>query len=124
MKLRLLAHSLVLALFVTATLLTAIVAPTKAGAARMDAEAMAEMQGDMSCCPSDRQAKQPDCASDCPARGFCLTKCVSSEPALAVSTMKLPVLSDLCPAGDDARPASRPFEPPTRPPRMNDIAGA
>lgn len=124
MKLRLLAHSLVLILFVTATLLAAFVAPTKAGSARLEGGAMAAMQGDMPCCPSDRDPKQPDCATDCPTRGFCLTKCVSGAPVQTVSTLALPTLTVLGRAGNDAARTSRPFEPPARPPRMNGIAGA
>lgn len=116
MKLRLLAHCLVLALFVTATVLAAAVSPATAGYGRMDGmEAAVAMDADMPCCPPD-QGKAKDCATNCPALSFCLAKCFASEPTAFV-TLALPVVAVLGLAGDDAARGSRPFEPPARPPR-------
>ncbi len=116
MKLRLLAHCLVLALFVTATVLAAFVSPAGAGYGRTDAmEAAMTMDADMPCCPPD-QGKAKDCTTNCPALSFCLTKCFASEPTGFV-TLVQPVVAVLGLAGDDVAHASRPFEPPARPPR-------
>jgi hypothetical protein len=116
MKLRLLAHCLVLALFVTASILTAFVSPAKAGYGRMDVEAAMPMAVDMPCCPTE-QDKSQDCAKDCPALIFCLAKCFASEPLKDFITLAQPIAVVLGHAGDDAARASRPFEPPARPPR-------
>jgi hypothetical protein len=116
MKLRRLAHCLVLALFVTATALAAVVSPAMAGYGRADAvEAAMPMDADMSCCPPD-QGKAKDCATTCPALSFCLAKCFGSEPT-TFATLVQPVVTVLGLAGDDAARASRPYEPPARPPR-------
>jgi len=116
MKLRLLAHSLVLALFVTATILAAFVSPAKAGFGPMDAmEAAMPMDIGMPCCPTD-QGKAKDCSTNCPALSFCLAKCFASEPASFV-TLVQPIIGELGLVGDDADRMSRPFEPPSRPPR-------
>lgn len=116
MKLRLFAHCLVLALFVTASVLAAFVSPAKAGYGRMDIEAAMPMAVDMPCCPSD-QDKSRDCTTNCPALSFCLAKCFASEPAKVFATFAQPIVAVLGLAGDDAARASRPFEPPARPPR-------
>lgn len=116
MKLRVLAHCLVLALFVTATMLAAVVSPAQAGYARVDVEAATPMATDMPCCPPD-QEKSQDCAKNCLALSFCLTKCFASEPTAFV-TLSLPIAAVLGLAGDDTARASRPFEPPARPPRI------
>lgn len=116
MKLRLLAHCLVLALFVTASVLTAFVSPAAAGYGRTDAvESALPMDADMPCCPPD-QGKAKDCATNCPAMSFCLAKGFASEPTAFV-TLVQPVVTVLGLASDDATRASRPFEPPARPPR-------
>jgi hypothetical protein len=115
MKLRLLAHCLVLALFVTASVLTAFVSPAGAGYGGMDAEAAMPMDADMPCCPPD-QGKAKDCTTNCPALSFCLAKCFASEPTAFVTLLQS-VVAVLGLAGDDAARASRPFEPPARPPR-------
>ncbi|MGX1788301.1 hypothetical protein ACWIGM_16245 [Bosea sp. NPDC055332] len=73
------------------------------------------MAADMPCCPPD-QGKTKDCTTSCPALSFCLAKCFASEPAAFVRLVQ-PVVSVLGSAGDDAARASRPFEPPARPPR-------
>lgn len=116
MKLRLLAHCLALALFVTANVLAAFVSPAAAGHGRTDAvEAAMPMDVGMPCCPPD-QGKAKDCATNCPALSFCLAKCFPSEPTAFV-TLVQPVVAVLGLGGDDAARASRPFEPPARPPR-------
>jgi hypothetical protein len=116
MKLRLLAHCLVLALFVTASVLTAFVSPAKAGFGRTDAAEVAmPMDADMPCCPSD-QDKAKDCATNCPALSFCLAKCFASAPTDFVMLVQ-PIIAQLGLGGDDADHVSRPFEPPARPPR-------
>lgn len=116
MKLRLLAHCLVLALFVTASVLTAFVSPASAGYGRMDVEATLPMASDMPCCPPD-QTGQPDCKTTCPALTFCLAKCFASAPLQAFATLAQPIAVALGRAGDDTAQASRPSEPPARPPR-------
>jgi hypothetical protein len=115
MKLRLIAHCLILALFVAATMLAAVFSPAQAGFAGMDVEAAMPMATDMPCCPPD-QEKSRDCMKSCPALSFCLTKCFASEP-IAFVTLSLPIATVLGLTGDDAARASRPFEPPARPPR-------
>lgn len=50
MKLRRLVHCLALTLFVTATMLAAVVSPAKVGYARMDAEAVMPMPADIIPC--------------------------------------------------------------------------
>jgi len=116
MNLRLLTHCLMLALFVSATVLAAFVNPAKAGLGRMDAmEAAMAMDAEMACCPPD-QGKAKDCATSCLALSFCLAKCFASEPTAFV-TLAQPVVAVLGLAGDDAAHVSRPFEPPARPPR-------
>jgi hypothetical protein len=115
MKFRLLIHVLVLGLFVTATMLAALVTPAKAGYVRMDSQEMAAMQADMPCCPKPTD-KQTDCATNCPAASFCLTKCFASEPTSFV-TLARTFVAELSLSGDEATRQSRPFEPPARPPR-------
>ncbi|WP_454656205.1 hypothetical protein [Bosea beijingensis] len=116
MKLRLLAHCVVLALFVAATILAGFVSPASAGYGRADAmETAMPMDADMQCCPSD-QGKAKDCATNCPALSFCLTKSVASEPTAFV-TLVQPVVVELGLPADDAVHTERPFEPPARPPR-------
>lgn len=123
MKLRLLAHCLVLALFVTASVLAAFVSPANAGYGRMKIEAAMPMTVDMPCCPSD-QDKSQDCTTNCPALSFCLAKCFAGEPAKVFAILAQPIVALLGFAGDDAARASRPFEPPARPPRTQGIVGA
>ncbi|QEL22247.1 hypothetical protein FQV39_06460 [Bosea sp. F3-2] len=116
MKLRLLAHCLVLAVFVAATVLAAFVSPAQASFGRMDVmETVMPMDVGMPCCPTD-QGKAKDCTTNCPALSFCLAKCFASEPTSFV-TLVQPVIAQLVLAGDDAARMSRPFEPPARPPR-------
>ena len=115
MKLRLLAHCLVLTLFVTASVLTAFVSPAKAGYGRMDVEAAMPMGVDMPCCLPD-QGKAKDCMTNCPALSFCVAKGLTSQP-MAFVMLDQPVVVELGLAGDDAVRAPRPFEPPARPPR-------
>lgn len=116
MKLRLLANCLVLALFVMATTLAAFVSPATAGYGRPDAvEAAMTMDVDMPCCPPD-QGKAKDCTTSCPALSFCLAKSFVSEPTAFVTLIQ-PVVAALGLSGDDSARASRPFEPPARPPR-------
>lgn len=116
MKLRRLAHCLVLALFVTANLLAAFVSPAAAGHGRTDAVEMAmPADADMPCCPSD-PGKAQDCATNCPALNVCLAKCSVSEPATFVTLLQ-PIPAELGLVGDEAARASQPFEPPARPPR-------
>ena len=116
MKLRLLAHCLILALFVTATVLAAFVSPAQAGYGRMDAmEAAMPMDADMPCCPPD-QGKAKDCTTNCPALSFCLAKCFPSEPTAFIPLVQ-PGVAMLGLGGDDATRDSRPIEPPARPPR-------
>lgn len=116
MKLRLLAHCLVLALFVTATILAGVVAPASAAFGRTDAMEMAmPMDAGMPCCPTDR-GKSQDCTTNCPALSFCLAKCFASAPSDFIKFAQ-PAIAQLGLGGDDADRASRPFEPPARPPR-------
>lgn len=116
MKFRLLTNVLVLGLFVTATMLAALVAPAKAGYSRMDNETMAAMSPEMPCCPNPKD-KQPDCTTNCPAVSFCLAKCFASEPT-ASATVVQAVVAMLGFAGNEALRISRPGEPPARPPRI------
>jgi hypothetical protein len=115
MKFRLLTHVLVLGLFVAATMLAALVAPAKAGYARMDSETMATMSPEMPCCPNPKD-KQPDCTTNCPAMSFCLAKCFASEPTASATVVQTAVVM-LGLAGNEALRISRPAEPPARPPR-------
>ncbi|BCB17171.1 hypothetical protein [Bosea sp. ANAM02] len=116
MKLRLIAHGLVLALFVTATVLAAFVSPATAGFGRSNIMEMAmPMDGAMPCCPTD-QGKAKDCSTNCPALSFCLAKCFASEPTSFV-TLARSIVAQLGLGGDEADHVSRPFEPPVRPPR-------
>jgi len=115
MKFRLLTNVLVLGLFITAMMLAALVAPAKAGYARMDSETMATMSPEMPCCPNPKD-KQPDCATNCPAVTFCLAKCVPSAPT-AFDAVVRPVVVTLGLVGNEALRISRPSEPPARPPR-------
>jgi hypothetical protein len=115
MKFRLLTHVLVLGLFVTATILAAMVAPAKAGYGRMDIETMAAMSPEMPCCPNPKD-KLPDCTTNCPAVSFCLVKCFASSPTASATDVQAAVVS-LGLAGNEALRVSRPAEPPARPPR-------
>ncbi|HEV2555428.1 MAG TPA: hypothetical protein VGV17_16865 [Bosea sp. (in: a-proteobacteria)] len=116
MKLRLVAHCLILALFVAATTLAAFVSPARAGFERADTVEMAMlMDGAMPCCPTDHD-KAKDCTTNCPALSFCLTKCFASEPTSFV-TLARAFVAELGLTGDEATRQSRPFEPPARPPR-------
>lgn len=117
MKLRLVAHCLVLGLFVTGTILAAFVSPAAAGFGRANAVEMAmPMDGAMPCCPTD-QGNAKDCTTNCPALSFCLAKCFASEPASFVMLAR-PIVAEPELAADDAINRSRPFEPPARPPRI------
>jgi|APMI01.1.fsa_nt_gi hypothetical protein len=115
MKFRLLTNVLVLGLFVTATMLAALVAPAKAGYARMDSETMATMSPEMPCCPNPKD-KQADCTTNCPAVSFCLAKCFASEPTVFATLVK-PVFVTLKLASNEMLRISQPGEPPARPPR-------
>jgi hypothetical protein len=116
MKLRLLAHCLVLALFVTASVVTAFVSPATAGYGRTEAvEAAMSMDAGMPCCPPD-QGKAKDCTTNCPAVSFCLAKCFASEPPASATVVQAFVVT-LGFAGNEALRISRPGEPPARPPR-------
>ncbi|WP_156367132.1 hypothetical protein [Bosea thiooxidans] len=116
MKLRLVTHCLILALFVAATTLAAFVSPVTAGFERADTVEMAmPMDGTMPCCPTDHD-KAKDCTTNCPALSFCVAKCFASEPTSFV-TLPRTFVAELSLSGDEARRQSRPFEPPARPPR-------
>ena len=115
MKFRLLTNVLILVLFVTATMLAALVTPANATYVRMDSETMAAMSPEMPCCPNPND-NQPDCTPGCPAVSFCLPKCFPSGP-MASATVVRAVLVMLAVAGNEALRISRPGEPPARPPR-------
>jgi hypothetical protein len=115
MKFRLLTHVLVLGLFVTATMLAALVAPAKAGYGRMDSETMAAMSPEMPCCPNPKD-KQPDCTTNCPAVSFCLAKCFASAPTASATIVRAVVVALRLAANETLR-ISQPGEPPARPPR-------
>lgn len=114
MKLRLLTHALILALFLTAGVLAAYVSPATAGMAR-DAGVEQGMEAGMPCCPSDQDGPR-DCATNCPALTFCLAKCSAGGTARTVA-LPGPVMAVSALMGDDAERASLSFAPPPRPPR-------
>jgi hypothetical protein len=118
MKLRLLAHCLVLALFIIATSLAAVVSPAKAGHGGMGAEVMAvEMAGDgMPCCPTSGPV-MPDCQKDCPLASICLAKCMTNLASEVSATWPVDLAADsLVPARVDGAALSAPELLP-RPPR-------
>lgn len=115
MRFRLLTHVLVLALFVTATMMAAFVPPAKAGYGGMGGETLAAMSAEMPCCPNAKD-KQPDCTTNCLAVSFCLAKCYSSAPTGPAPVVQAFVLL-LRLAGNETLRVSRPAEPPARPPR-------
>lgn len=116
MKLRLLVHCLVLALFVSATMLAGLVGPATAGHDRLETmQAAATMDADMPCCPSD-QDKAKDCTTNCPALNVCLAKCVAGGQA-TFAVLVHPVIAQLGRGSDEAVRRSQPPEPPARPPR-------
>ncbi|WP_324131971.1 hypothetical protein [Bosea sp. (in: a-proteobacteria)] len=115
MKLRLLTHALILALFLTAGVLAAYVSPATAGMARDAAGIEQTMEADMPCCPSDQNGPK-DCTTNCPALTFCLAKCFVGGTAKAIA-LAGQVMAVVALLGDDAERASQNFVPPTRPPR-------
>lgn len=115
MKLRLLTHALVLALFLTAGVLAAYVSPATAGMARNAAGVEQTMEAGMPCCPSDQDGPK-DCTTNCPALTFCLAKCFAGATARSVA-LPGPVIAVIALLGDDAERASQGFVPPARPPR-------
>ncbi|MFC3639887.1 hypothetical protein ACFONL_21335 [Camelimonas fluminis] len=115
MKFRLLTHSLILVLFVTASMMAAWVAPVKAGFVPMERDVMAAMSVDMPCCPNGND-KQSDCTTGCLAVSFCLVKCFASTPTVFGAIVQ-PLVVTLGLAGDEMLRISPPSEPPARPPR-------
>lgn len=115
MKLRLLTHALVLALFLTAGILAAYVSPATAGMARDAVGIEDSMEAGMPCCPSDQDGPR-DCATNCPALTFCLAKCFAGGAIKSVALPR-PAIAVVGLAGDDAERASQGFAPPARPPR-------
>jgi hypothetical protein len=115
MKLRLLTHAMILALFLTAGVLAAYVSPATAGMARDAAGVEQTMEAGMPCCPSDQDGPR-DCATNCPALTFCLAKCFAGGTAKSV-VLSRPVMTVIALMGDDAERASQNFTPPARPPR-------
>lgn len=115
MKLRLLTHALILALFLTAGVLAAYVSPATAGMARDAAGVEQSMEAGMPCCPSDRDGPK-DCATNCPALTFCLAKCFVGRSTKSVA-LPGPVMAAIAFLGDDVERASQTFAPPPRPPR-------
>lgn len=115
MKLRLLTHELILALFLTAGLLAAYVSPATAGMARDAIGVERSMEAGMPCCPSDQDGPK-DCTSNCPALTFCLAKTFTGGTAKSVA-LPGPALIVGALLGDDAERASQGFAPPARPPR-------
>ena len=115
MKLRLSLHALILAMFLTASVLAAYVTPAKAGMTR-DAVGVEEtMEAGMPCCPSDQNGPK-DCTTNCPSLTFCLAKTFGGGTAKAVALPR-PVMAVIALLGDDAERASQSFAPPARPPR-------
>lgn len=115
MKLRLLTHALILALFLTAGVLASYVSPAAAGMAGDAAGVEQTMEAGMPCCPSD-QDDPNDCATNCPALTFCLAKCFAGGAIKSV-TLPRPAIAVVGLAGDDAERVSQGFAPPARPPR-------
>lgn len=115
MKLRLLTHALILALFLTAGVLASYVSPAKAGMARDAVGVEQSMEAGMPCCPSDQDGPR-DCATNCPALTFCLAKCFAGGNARSVA-LPGPVMAVIAFLGDDAERVSQTFAPPARPPR-------
>ena len=115
MKLRLLTHALVLALFLTAGVLSAYVSPASAVMARDAGGVEQSMEAGMPCCPSDQDGPK-DCTTTCPALTFCLAKCFAGR---TTKSFALPgsVVTVGARLGDDAERASQGFAPPARPPR-------
>lgn len=115
MKLQLLTHALILALFLTAGVLAAYVSPATVGIAPADVGVEQTMEAGMPCCPSDRDGPK-DCATNCPALTFCLAKCFAGGTAKSV-VLSDPVVAVIALLGDDAERASQTFALPPRPPR-------
>jgi len=115
MKLRLLMHALILALFLTAGVLASYASPAKAGFARTAVGVEESMEAGMPCCPSD-QGGPKDCTTNCPALTFCLGKSSAGGSGRFV-VMQRPVVTVVGRAGDDAERVSQSFAPPARPPR-------
>ncbi len=115
MKLRLLTHALVLALYLTAGVLAAYVSPASAGMAREAAGVEQTMEAGMPCCPSDQDGPK-DCTTNCPALTFCLAKTFTGGTARSVASPS-PVIVLVALMGDDAERASRNSPPLPRPPR-------
>ena len=115
MKLRLVTHALILALFLTAGVLAAYVSPATAGLARDSAGVEQRMEAGMPCCPSDQDGPK-DCTTNCPALTFCLAKCFAGGTTKSVAIAG-PVMAVVAPLGDDAKRTSQSFAPPARPPR-------
>lgn len=118
-----------LALFLLGGLLAALAGPARAelgqthqhGQSAPDVAAM--MAADMPCCPTD-PAETPECGADCSAMRLCQAGCLANGPMKAFSLVARPILCSLGPARNELLSAWRPFEPPARPPRTCEIAGA
>ncbi|MGA0564802.1 hypothetical protein ACO2RV_20325 [Ancylobacter sp. VNQ12] len=79
------------------------------------ASTMAEMPGDMPCCPNEAPAV-PDCQKSCPLLAICMAKCFSVAPLLASPAFVLREGGAMRP-GSDTMGATLAIEPPARPPR-------
>lgn len=115
-----------LALFLLSGLLAAIVSPASAGQEqthRQQTMPEAAMTAGMPCCPTD-PAETPDCGADCSTMRLCQAGCLANGPPKAFSLVVRPITSSPGPARNDLTSAWRPFEPPARPPRTCEIAGA
>jgi hypothetical protein len=115
MKLRLLTHALILALFLMAGVLAAYVSPASAGMARDTGVEQKTMEAGMPCCPWEQDGPK-DCATNCPALTFCLAKCFAGGTAKSVA-LPGPVMAIIALMGDDAERASQASAPPAKPPR-------
>ncbi len=115
MKLRLLTHALILALFMVAGILASFVSPASAGMTRDMIGVEQSMEAGMPCCPSDPGGPK-DCTTNCPALTFCLAK-FSTGGSDRFVVLQRPVVAAVGLASDDAERASQTFTPPARPPR-------
>ena len=115
MRFRISLHALILALFLTASVLAAYVTPATAGMTREAVGVEDTMEAGMPCCPSDQDGPK-DCTSNCPSLTFCLAKAFAGGTAKAVALPR-PVMAVIALLGNDAERASQSFAPPARPPR-------
>lgn len=115
MSFRVVTHALILALFLTASVLAAYVSPATAGMARDAVGLEQTMEAGMRCCPSD-QGGPKDCTTNCPALTFCLAKCFAGGSVKSV-VFPGPVMAVVGLMSDDAERESQSSAPPARPPR-------